>query len=488
VLEEIEELTNPKVKAGKKALTQEQNQLKQTVLAVLDAVRDESSKDAAVRLVFEPRTRTVEQAELITTLLAHTSLETGAPINLTVVGRDGKPVGKSLRQLVAEWLDFRQATVLRRTRHRLDKVRERIHVLEGRQLVLLNVDEVIRIIRNADEPKPALIARFRLSDRQAEDILEMRLRQLARLEHIKIEQELQGLREDEAKLAEIVASPAALKRTLIKEIEGDARQYGDARRTEIRADKRAVAEVKVVDEPVTVVVSMKGWVRALKGHELDVATLGFKAGDALYGAFPCRSVDTLLVLGSNGRVYSVAASALPGGRGDGAPITTLVELEPGTQPAHYFAGAADTLLLLAHTGGFGLLANAGDMTSRQRGGKAYLALEQGEHVLPPVAVVPGQSRVACLAMSGRLLVFALSDLKRQANGGRGLTLMDVDAKADPLVSVAPCGDQLKVIGSGRGGKAREEMLAGAALAGHEGKRARKGHKVAGFGKVLRVVA
>jgi len=487
VLEEIEELTNPKVKAGKKALTQEQSQLKQTVLAVLDAVRDESSKDAPVRLVFEPRTRTVEQQELITTLLAHTSLETSAPINLTVVGRDGKPVGKSLRQLVAEWLDFRQATVLRRTRHRLDKVRERIHVLEGRQLVLLNVDEVIRIIRNADEPKPALIARFRLSDRQAEDILEMRLRQLARLEHIKIEQELQGLREDEAKLAEIVASPAALKRTLIKEIEGDARQYGDARRTEIRADKRAVAEVKVVDEPVTVVVSMKGWVRALKGHELDVATLGFKAGDALYGAFPCRSVDTLLVLGSNGRVYSVAASALPGGRGDGAPITTLVELEPGTQPAHYFAGAADTLLLLAHTGGFGLLANAGDMTSRQRGGKAYLALEQGEHVLPPVAVVPGQSRVACLAMSGRLLVFALSDLKRQANGGRGLTLMDVDAKADPLVSVAPCGDQLKVIGSGRSGKAREETLAGAALAGHEGKRARKGHKVAGFGKVLRVV-
>ena len=487
VLEEIEELTNPKVKAGKKALTQEQNQLKQTVLAVIDAVRDESSKDAPVRLVFEPRTRTVEQQELITTLLAHTSLETSAPINLTVVGRDGKPVQKSLRRMLVEWLDFRQATVLRRTHHRLDRVRERIHVLEGRLLVLLNVDEVIRLIRNADEPKPALIARFKLSDRQAEDILEMRLRQLARLEHIKIEQELKDLRADEAKLAEIVASPTALKRTLVKEIEADARQHGDSRRTEIRADKRAVAEVKIVDEPVTVVVSMKGWVRALKGHEVDVATLGFKAGDTLYGAFPCRSIDTLLVFGSNGRVYSVAAAALPGGRGDGAPITTLVDLEAGTQPAHYFAGPADALLLLANTGGFGLLANAGDMASRQRGGKAFLSLEPGEHVLPPTTVVPGQARVACLALSGRLLVFPLADLKRQANGGRGLTLMVVDAKADPLLSATSCGDQLTVIGSGRGGKPKEERLAAAALASHEGKRARKGHKVAGFTKTLRVV-
>jgi topoisomerase-4 subunit A len=190
VLEEIEELTNPKVKAGKKALTAEQTQLKGAVLSVLDAVRDESSKDAPVRLVFEPKSRTVEQQELITTLLAHTSLETNAPVNLTMVGLDGKPVQKSVRQMLLEWISFRQTTVQRRTRHRLDKVLDRIHILEGRQLVLLNIDEVIRIIRNADEPKPALIERFRLSDRQAEDILEIRLRQLARLEAIKIEQEL----------------------------------------------------------------------------------------------------------------------------------------------------------------------------------------------------------------------------------------------------------------------------------------------------------
>ncbi len=486
VLEEIEELTNPKVKTGKKTLTQEQTQLKQTVLSVLDAVRDESSKDAAVRLVFEPKSRTVEQQELINILLAQTSLETSSSINLTMVGRDGRPTQKSLRQMLTEWLDFRQATVRQRTQHRLAKVLDRIHVLEGRQLVLLNIDEVIRIIRAADEPKPALIARFKLSDRQAEDILDIRLRQLARLEAIKIEQELKALREDQGKLEDILGSAAALKRTVTKEIEADAKAHGDARRTVLQEEKRAVAEVKIVDEPITVVVSLKGWVRALKGHEIDAATLVFKAGDGLYGAFPCRSVDTLLAFGGNGRVYSVAAAGLPGGRGDGAPITTLIDLESGTQPAHYFAGAADTVLLLANTGGFGLLALAGDMQSRQRAGKSFLTVDADCHVLPPAVVAASHQRVACLSLAGRLLVFAVSDLKRQSGGGRGLTLMDVDAK-DPLLSVATCGDALIVTGSGRGGKAKEETLR-AALASHEGKRARKGHKVEGFVKVARVRA
>jgi topoisomerase IV subunit A len=486
VLEEIEELTNPKVKTGKKALSQDQVLLKQTVLAVLDAVRDESSKDAPVRLVFEPKTRTIEQQELINTLLAQTSLETNAPMNLTMIGIDGRPVQKSLRQMLAEWVEFRQSTVARRTRHQLGKVTDRIHVLEGRQLVLLNIDEVIRIIRNADEPKPALIARFKLSERQADDILDIRLRQLARLEAIKIEQELKELREEKSKLEEILGSAAALKKVLIKEIEADAKQYGDERRTVLQADKRAVSEVKIVDEPVTVVISLKGWVRALKGHEIDTATLAFKAGDALYGAFPCRSVESLVVLGSSGRAYSVAVSLLPGGRGDGTPITTLADFEAGSQPAHYFAGAADTLLLLANTGGFGLLAQAGDLVSRQRAGKTFLSLEAGEHVLPPSVVVAKHTRVACLAMSGRLLVFPLSDMKRQANGGRGLTLMDVDAK-DPLLSIATCSDALTVHGVNRG-KPKDEVLKGADLAGHEGKRARKGHKVHGFKEVIRVAS
>jgi topoisomerase-4 subunit A len=395
-------------------------------------------------------------------------------------------VQKGLRQILREWVDFRLATVERRTKHRLAKVLDRIHVLEGRQLVLLKIEEVIRIIRNSDEPKPALIERFKLSERQAEDILEIRLRQLARLEAIKIEQELKELRGEKDKLEDILASPKVLERTVAREIEADAKQYGDARRTLVQEEKKAVAEIRIVDEPVTVVVSRKGWVRALKGHEVDATTLAFKQGDELYGTFACRSVDTLVVLGSNGRVYSVAASSLPGGRGDGQPITTLIDLEAGTQPMHYFAGAAETVLLLANTGGFGLLARAGDLHGRNRGGKSFLALEADEHVLPPVAVAAAHTQVACLAMDGRLLLFQLDELKLQSNGGRGLTLMDVDAKA-PLVSVATFGDTLRVLGQGRGGKPKEETLSGARLAHHQGKRARRGHKIEGFVRPMRVM-
>jgi topoisomerase-4 subunit A len=487
VLEEIEELTNPKVKAGKKALSAEQQQLKAAVLAVLDAVRDESGKDAPVRLVFEPRSRAVEQPELVTTLLAHTSLETSAPVNLTMVGLDGRPVQKSLRQMLVEWGRFRQATVERRSRHRLQKVQDRIHVLEGRQLVLLNIDEVIAIIRAADDPKAALIARFALSERQAEDILEIRLRQLARLEAIRIEQELKELRDEQSRLQDVLASPAALKRLVIREIEADAKAFGDVRRTLVQEERKAVAEVRVVDEPVTVVVSQRGWVRALKGHEVDPATLQFKPGDALGSVFACRSVDTLAVLGSNGRAYSVAVASLPGGRGDGAPITTFIELEPGTQPAHYLAGRAEARLLLASSGGYGLLADAGDLHGRNKAGKAFLTLEPGAQVLPPALVAPGHRQVACLAADGRLLVFALDELKLQPGGGKGLTLMDVDAAA-PLVAVTSFAEVLRVSGLGRGGKAKDEDLRGAALAAHAGRRARKGRKVESFPKPQRLSA
>ncbi|MFN3812522.1 MAG: DNA topoisomerase IV subunit A [Roseateles asaccharophilus] len=488
VLEEIEELSNPKVKTGKKALSQEQLQLKASVLSVLDGVRDESSKDAPVRLVFEPKSRTVEQQELITTLLAHTSLETSASVNLTMIGADGRPTQKNLRQILSEWLGYRLATVQRRTQHRLTKVLDRIHVLEGRQLVLLNIDEVIRIIRNSDEPKAALIERFKLSDRQAEDILEIRLRQLARLEAIKIEQELAQLREEQAKLEDILGNPGVLKRTVVREIEADAKAYGDERRTLIQEEKKAVAEIKVVDEPVTVVVSLKGWVRALKGHEIDPAALSFKSGDQLYGTFPCRSVDPLIVFGSNGRVYSVPVSALPGGRGDGQPITTLIELESGTQIAHYYAASASQRLVLAGTGGFGLIAQVGDLVGRQKAGKTFLSLEGEEKPLPPSAVPEGLGQqLACLSLQGRLLTFALDELKHQPKGGRGLTLMDLEPK-DALLSVAAYTQLLQVLGSGRGGKPKEELLKGAGLASYAGKRARKGKPVEGMQKVLRVLA
>lgn len=254
VLEEIEDITNPKVKTGKKALSQEQTQLKASMLAVLDGVRDESSKDAPVRLVFEPKTGKVPQQELVTALLAHTSLESSSSINLTMIGLDGRPVQKSLRLMLEEWIAFRQTTVTRRSQHRLAKVLDRIHILEGRQAVLLNIDKVIAIIRASDEPRQALIDAFALSERQADDILEIRLRQLARLEAIKIEQELKELRVEQGKLEDILGSESVMRRLICKEIEADAKQFADARRTLIQEEKKVVAEVKVVDEPVTVII------------------------------------------------------------------------------------------------------------------------------------------------------------------------------------------------------------------------------------------
>jgi topoisomerase-4 subunit A len=489
VLEEIEELTNPKVKTGKKALSQEQTQLKASMLAVLDLVRDESSKDAAVRLVFEPKTSRIEQSELITALLAHTSLETSAPINLTMLGLDGRPMQKSLRQMLQEWIAFRQSTIERRLRNRLGKVLDRIHILEGRQLVLLNIDEVIAIIRQSDEPRAALMERFRLSQRQAEDILEIRLRQLARLEAIKIEQELAELRSEQTKLEETLSNPASLRRLMVKEIEADAKQFADPRRTLIQADKKAVAEVKVVDEAVTVVVSQKGWVRVRTGQGHDPSGFGFKAGDSLHATFECRSVDTLLAFGSNGRVYSVAVSLLPGGRGDGQPMTTLVELETNTQLLHYFAGPAAASLLLSNTGGYGFMAQVDHMVSRQKAGKAFMGLAADELPCQPSLVAGAQSsacatgsaapwvapatHVACASALGRILTFEITELKTMPNGGRGLLLIDLDPQ-DRLAGAAAYSRSVRIQGIGRGNKAREETLEIRSLNNARGTRARKG--------------
>ncbi len=493
VLEEIEEITNPKVKAGKKALSTEQTQVKAAMLSVLDVVRDESSKDAAVRLVFEPKTSRISQEEFITTLLAQTSLETSSSINLTMVGIDGKPTQKSLRQMLNEWIAFREITVEKRTRFRLNKVMDRIHILEGRQLVLLNVDEVIAIIRAAEDPKAALIERFKLSEIQAEDILEIRLRQLARLEAIKIQQQLDEHRIEQKKLEDILANPATLRRLLVKEIEADAKTFEDPRRTLIQAEKRAVAEVKVVDEPVTVIVSQKGWVRAQKGWASEKAAgngapapeYSFKSGDSLYGAFECRSVDTLLVFGSakdkSVRVYTVPVASLPGARGDGQPVTTLIELDAGTHVTHYFAGPVAASLLLANSGGYGFTATVENMMSRQRGGKAFIDVGEGEQLCRPSLVggaggaepMPLATHVACASTGGRILTFEIAELKSLPKGGRGLTLIDLEPK-DTLAGAAAYTRSVKIEGIGRGGKERDETLEIRTLNNARGARARKG--------------
>ena len=509
VLEEIEELTNPKVKIGKKALSLEQIQAKATLLSVLDVVRDESNKDAAVRLVCEPKTSRTGQQEFITTLLAHTSLESSSPINLTMIGLDGRPTQKSLKQMLSEWVQFRQGTMVRRSQHRLDKVLSRVHILQGRQIVLLNIDEVIAIIRQADEPKEALIARFNLSQIQADDILDIRLRQLARLEAIKIEQELKELLEDQKKLEELLGSPTALRRLMVKEIEADAKTFADARRTLIQSEKKAVLEVKIVDEPVTVVISQKGWVRARTAHGHEASSFAFKSGDDLYGTFECRTVDTLLAFGSNGRVYSVAVSLLPGARGDGQPITTLLELEAGTQLRDYFAGPASATLLLSSSGGYGFIATVENMTSRLKAGKAFVTCVDGETLCNPSVVgginqavpqslAPGSAagttakpvaaatHVACASTGGRILTFAISELKALANGGKGLMLIDLEPK-DTLAGAAAYTRSVTIEGIGRGGKNRSETLEIRSLNNARALRGRKG-KAADLGfKPTRIV-
>jgi topoisomerase-4 subunit A len=458
VLEEIEELTNPKIKLGKKSLSPEQMALKQAMLSMLDTVRDESGREAAVRLVFEPKSKNQDQTEFTNMLLAHTSLETSVSINLVMIGGDGRPRQKSLGDILREWVEFRFTTITRRTQFKLQKVDDRIHILEGREAILLNIDKVIKIIRESDEPKPALMDAFRLSERQADDILEIRLRQLARLETIKIQQELAELRTEKTTLQDLLDNPSSMKRLVIKEIETDEKQFGDPRRTLIQVAEKAVIETKVIDEPVTVVISQKGWVRARTGHGHDAAQFTFKAGDALYSTFECRTVETLLVFGSNGRVYSVPVSALPGARGDGVPITTLIELASGTRVLHYFAGSGDTLLLMASTAGYGFTAKAGDMVARNRGGKSFITLDDGNEPLMPRPVASNASAIACLSEKGRLLVFGIDEIKTLSAGGRGVILMELEKNEKLLAAQAI--SQRGVIVSG--------------IAVHIGKRARKG--------------
>ena len=479
VLQEIEELTNPKIKLGKKSLTPDQSNTKAAILNVLDCVRDESSKDAAVRLVFEPKSKNVEVNDFVNLLLAHTSLESNAPINLVMIGNDGRPRQKNLKEIIAEWIAFRVTTVTRRTEHRLGKVNARIHILEGRQIVLLNIDKVIKIIRNSDDPKVDLIKAFALSDRQAEDILEIRLRQLARLEAIKIEQELKELQAEKADLDGLLQSDSTLRKRIIKEIEADAKEFGDERRTLIQEDKRAIAEAKVIDEPVTVVVSQKGWVRVRQGHEHDAQQFSFKAGDALYATYECRTVDVMQGFGSDGRVYTVPVSELPGARGDGAPLTSFINLAAGSQIVAYYAGQLDDLVLISTRAGNGFLANVADMLTRNKAGKSFIGIDSkfshGDAPLGASKVRPGMKQVACLSESARLLVFPLDELKRLPTGGKGVILMGLDDKERLSSAIAVGPDGATYSGAGRAGKPTQLSLDSKTLKSFAGNRARKGH-------------
>ncbi|TJZ77695.1 DNA topoisomerase IV subunit A [Chitiniphilus eburneus] len=478
VLEEIEELTNPKLRKGKKALTQEQVQTKQLVLSLLDRVRDESGKDQPIRLVFEPKSSRQDPAELMNVLLAHTSLETNLPMNLVTIGRDGRPGQKSLRDLIAEWVDFRFVTVRRRTEHRLGKVDDRIHILEGRMVVFLNIDEVIRIIRESDDPKAALIARFQLSDRQAEDILEIRLRQLARLEGIKIEQELVDLKREKGELEHLLSNPAAMQKLLIKEIEADRKKYGDPRRTLIEEAEKATLEVAVVDEPTTLILSEKGWIRSRQGHGIELQNLGFKDGDKLLTAIECRTVDSVALFGSDGRVYTIQAAVVPGGRGDGVPVTTLVELSAKSRVVQLMTARAEEWVIIANASGYGFACQFENLLSRQKAGKSFITLEADETLLRVTTFVPREtSVVACLSKAGKLHLFPYSEFKQLAGGGRGVITMALDDKDHLAAITVSDGETLRLTGTGRGGKPTELILDANEMAPYVGKRARKGKPI-----------
>ncbi|MDR2624927.1 MAG: DNA topoisomerase IV subunit A [Zoogloeaceae bacterium] len=477
VQSEVGAIANPQPRAGKKAIEQSAAQLKALFASQLDKMRDESGKDDAVRLVFEPASSRQNREEFVALLLAHTSLEVTAPITLVAVGLDGRPCQKSLREILGEWCQFRVRTVTRRTRYRLEKTEERIHILEGRHIVFLNIDAVIHLIRESDDPKAALVARFSLSERQAEDILEIRLRQLARLEGIKIEQELLKLRAEQAALEALLADESRLKKQVVREIREDAQKYGDPRRTLIQPALAASrAEVTpVADEPVTVIISEKGWARVRQGHALDLSSIAFKDGDKLGIVHECRSVDALAILADDGRAYTVAVAQLPDGRGMGAPLSSFVEMGK-SRIAHVLAGSAESEWLIAKSSGYGFICTLADLFSRQKAGKAFLSLEKNARILPPQALAENAASTYLAALSSdfRLLVFPLEQMKR-LSGGKGLQIMGIKGEETLLQTLVGPGPVVKICGVFR--NKPKELLSEPRHLGH---RARRG---AGLGLI-----
>ncbi len=479
VMAEIEALTNPQPKSGRKDLSQEQKNLKATILGVLDTARDESSDQETVRLLLEPKSSRLEPAAFMTTLLANTSLETSAPINLTMIGADGNPQQKNLRQILGEWIAFRFATVERRTRHRLGEVDRRIHILDGRMIAYRSIEEVIRVIRESDEPKLALIERFGLSAIQADDILEIRLRQLARIEGIRIEKELTELRAERDGLNTLLESRSAMTRLIVREIEADAKRHGDPRRTLIEAVAPAANElaVNVPDEPVTVILSKAGWLRSRQGHGIAAETIAYKTGDAALSVLETRTPWPLLIIDSTGRAYTIPVSAIPGGKGDGVPLATLVDMPPGARLAQALSAAPAAKYLFAGSGGYGFVAKLSDLAGRNRAGKAFMTLAEGETVLPPVPVPAAPEQLYALSSNGRLLLFDAAEMKELPKG-RGLIVMSLDRGAG-LAAVAYCGGGQLTLPCRERGKIVQLKLAGEAFQKYRQHRARKGLQLPG---------
>ncbi|HEY9150454.1 MAG: DNA topoisomerase IV subunit A [Gammaproteobacteria bacterium] len=468
--------------SGAKVLEQIANQMQNKKLPMVEDLRDESDHENPTRLVIVPRSNRIDVEALMLHLFATTDLERSYRINLNIIGLDGRPQVKDLRTLLAEWLEFRTRTVTRRLEYRLKKVVDRLHLLEGLLIAFLNLDEVIRIIRAEDEPKPVLMKRFALDEVQTDYILDTRLRQLARLEEMKIRGEQDELAKERDQLEKLLGSRTRLRNLIRKELIADAETFGDARRSPIveRAAASALDETALVpSEPVTVVLSEKGWVRAAKGHEVDAAALGYKAGDGFRQAARCRSNQQALFLDSTGRVYALPAHSLPSARGQGEPLTGRLNAPDGASFVGVMAGDPDDLYLIASDAGYGFVARLGDMISRNKAGKALLSVPPGAQVLSPARVQdPDSDRIAAITRDGHLLVTELAELPRMARG-KGNKIIGIPSarlknREEYLVALScvPAGASLTV----HAGKKFKTMKA-AELDEYQGERGKRGLKL-----------
>ncbi len=414
--------------SGARILEQIAQQMQAKKLPMVEDLRDESDHENPTRLVIVPRSNRVDIEGLMSHLFATTDLERSHRVNLNMIGLDGRPRVRNLREILGEWLSFRTETVRRRLQWRLDKVLERLHILDGLLIAYLNIDEVIAIIRNEDHPKAVLMARFRLSDTQAEAILNLRLRHLAKLEEMKIRGEQAELADERDALEKVLNSPKRLRNLIRDEIAADAESYGDERRSPLveRRAAQALDETQLVPtEPLTVVLSDKGWVRAAKGHEIDPTTLAYKAGDGFLSAARGRSNQPAIFLDSTGRSYSLPAHSFPSARGQGEPLTGRLTPPSGATFRAVLMGAADMRILLCSDAGYGFITQLDELLAKNKSGKAVLALPRGAQVLTPSRVVdPDSDLVAAVSSRGNLLVFPAAELP-ELSKGKGNKLLGI---------------------------------------------------------------
>jgi topoisomerase-4 subunit A len=441
--------------SGAKVLEQVAAQMRAKKLPMVEDLRDESDHEHPTRLVITPRSNRVDVEQVMAHLFATTDLERSYRVNVNVIARDGRPRVMGLKPLLEEWLAFRVDTVTRRLTHRLEKVEARLHILDGLLVAYLNLDEVIRIVRQEDDPKAALIARFQLSEPQAEAILETKLRHLARLEEMKIRGEQEKLAAERDEISRTLGSKARLRRLVREEIEADALKYGDARRSRLveRAAAQAIAETEIMaSEPVTVVLSRSGWVRAAKGHDIDPRSLSYKTGDEFRAAARGRSTQLAVFLDSTGRTYSLPAHTLPSARGQGEPLSGRLDPPDGATFPGVLIGEPGERWVLASDAGYGFVVPLGELHGRNRAGKAILKVPEGSGVLAPVPLPPGEEvLLAAVNSDGRLLAFPVTELPELPRG-KGNKIFGIPTKKaasgeETLVAIAAVapGQTLRVL-------------------------------------------